>query len=78
MRIVLLIFSLLLIAVALLYNVYGTEVIFFQPRPSRTWLGFIYALFTGELLYEAYYGPGTWSEESSPSCPMPVEEKKQD
>ena len=60
LRVVLFFFSLALIACALLYQLSGEEANFLRKRSDRTWLGFVLALFTGELLYDARYGEGAW------------------
>ncbi len=61
MRIVVFGASMLLIVVASLYLLSGSEASFLPFKASRTWWGFIVSLFTGELVYEAWYGPGSWS-----------------
>ena len=60
MRVFLFFFSLLLLLAALAYYAVGQDAAFFAPQPWRTWRAFLVALFSGELLYDAYYGAGSW------------------
>ena len=60
LRIFLFLFSLLLLCAALAYHVAGQDAAFFAQRQERTWRAFLLALFTGELLYDAYHGQGAW------------------
>ena len=60
MRVFLFLFSLLLLLAALAYYAVGQDAAFFAPQPGRTWRAFLVALCTGELLYDAYYGAGSW------------------
>ena len=61
MRIVVFAASMLLIMVATLYLLSGSEASFLPFKASRTWWQFTVSLFTGELVYEAWYGPGSWT-----------------
>lgn len=72
MRIVVFAASMLLIVVASLYLLSGSEASFLPFKATRTWWQFIKSLFTGELVYEAWYGPGSWT-----CSPCDTEEAKE-
>ena len=74
MRVFLFLFSLLLLLAALAYYVAGQDAVFFAPQPGRTWRAFLVALFSGELLYEAYYGAGSWRGGGVLYCEPALEE----
>jgi len=60
--------SLVLVVASLFYFLYAQEQpAFLNPsaRPQRTWGGFVWAFFSGELLRDAWYGP--------PPPPPPLE-----
>ena len=58
LRIVVFAASLVLVLGSLTYFAFADEQpAFLAARPSRTWLQFIRAFFTGELLIHAWYGP---------------------
>ena len=60
LRVFLFIASLLLLGAVLLYQLSGQDAHFYARRRDRTWRGFFHALCTGELLWDAWYGPGSW------------------
>ena len=75
LRVFLFLFSLLLLGAALAYHVAGQDAAFFTRREERTWRAFFLALFTGELLYDAYYGQGAWRGGGSSSGALYCEEQ---
>jgi hypothetical protein len=62
LRLVVFFFSALLLLAALAHHATGGAGLV-HARPERSWAGFLRALFTGELLYDAYYGAGAWRGE---------------
>ena len=63
LRIVVFAVSCSIIAAALFYYASGSEldILHLNRHERRSWWGFIKSLFTGELVYEAWYGPGSWT-----------------
>ncbi len=87
LRVFLFLFSLLLLGAALAYHLAGQDAAFFTRREGRTWRAFLTALFTGELLYDAYHGAGAWHGsagsggilycEEEPPLPPPQQQQQQ-
>jgi len=63
LRVVIFAVSCAVITAALLSYASGSEidVMYLERHKQRSWWGFLKSLFSGELVYEAWYGPGSWN-----------------